>query len=594
MSIANQFPFADGKETFLDPLFSVSPLETFLKESGFNPNEVSRLIAKQKCGLPLYLSCDKGKSKNNKKLRLSSRQQLQQFSKWLRSHSWTDEQRKYALHIVSSHLIKVLSKTAEGEWRIFDGRMKGTQAYNKYYKARIIDRATKYLKEGAEILALTITCDPKDYDGDRVAAWEIYNAKAGRLKKELQRKYHGGYIQVLESTADGWPHAHIILALPKGSVQGYAKMRNKTKIRYGRIIDLINKFKPARIFCLEKISGKNTMHYLTKYIAKYETNNFFDLANKKDELDKSERKAVDCLLYTILVGARQFTLSQERHETGLQKEKGLFDEPPAKATETSDEPATDPRSGTAAGFAPAHTTALDCEDFSAQRYYLIKRCINLPDKCKNDVFTMGFAAFSKRFGNLPDREIEKRYENIKTFQRKGCKNNCGGCIYRHILNFIKGGDDYLINFSFWDIDGERKRWFDDCDFTDDESFMRHFKTAIQSIFKWLAINKLTFNDFERASIECGVVFMRSDLILQNWRTTVLQNRNESRKAAAPIVRKTEEQMRIAHEIWKEQVNKTWEKEHGDRELPGWYKIAEKKIDTEDYAAEVVEKLLNNA
>ena len=558
MQYPNAFPFTEKTETLLSSLMRPNWFDFSLSDWAIDANARLRLLAEKNCGMPQYLVAENASAKHEKKLRPSLREQLLPFVPWLRKNNFTDNQRRFGLQLASTHLMKVCIEDDDGGYRIFDGRMKGTQSYNKYYKAKIIDKAQGFIKNGDEIVALTITCNINDYGGDRYAAWCEYRQKAARLKKEIQRRYHGGYICVMESTKKGFPHAHIILALPKGSILGYDKMKNKTRIFYGELVKIINKFKPAKIFYLEKICGKNTMHYLTKYIAKYETNSFFDLIKKEGDLSKGERKAVDCLLYTTLAKMRQFTLSQKRHEKGLEPPPLLGDvsifEPTIKYIQANDER----QKSNAASFAPAPTTTLEIGNFRAERGYLIKRCINLPKCCFNDVYALPLSEYKRLFPSGTDRQIEKKLENIVKFRRRGRKCNCCQCIYKHIANFILGKDDFLINFKFWDFDGVCKRWYDDCDNLSDADFMAHFKAGIDLIFSWLKETRLNLDDFYRASLQCGVCFQKSGLAYENWRAAKKEWKKENGRPIEKLWNKSHEQLMAEHEQWKKEVNEKYD------------------------------------
>lgn len=464
-----------------------------------------------KCGVPNRFRIDPHPERPPRCSFYSAKNRLQKYKDWLSKNNWTDEQRKAGLRVLASKTRKVMARVDGGAWRIFDGRQKGTTAYNRFYRSRIIDRCMKYVKAEAEILALTVTCSVKEVGNDRVLAWGQYRGRVSRLLKEIRRAFGGGYVSVLESTKKGFPHAHIILALPKGSVAGYSKMKNRSKIYYGKIVNVIQKFKPAQQFRLEKISGKNTAFYLTKYISKFETNNFFALGDSKDDLSVEERKAVDCLLFTTLTGARQFTLSQESaSEQKLYKKELFGDCEVFHATRDLSGNGKVAISNSTTS-APPDPDPIPAGDFSAKRFFLIRRCINLPSCCRDRVYTMSLQRFRGLFGGGSDRDIESSYQNIQTFMKMGDSFSCQGCIYSHLYRFIMGFDDYLLNPWVQTGDGYLFRYFDECDMNDDEEFLRYLCGILWYIGYCVNNNLCNLAEFARAGhYDKGIDLSRKD------------------------------------------------------------------------------------
>lgn len=441
----------------------------------------------------------KGREKNSYNP-FSAKNQLSQFSEQLTIRNWTDTERLKGLHILKSRVFKVLAKMPSGDFHIFDGRQKGTAAYNKYYKAKIIDNCKALIKGGFDLMALTVTCSARDYNFNRLAAWSEYTDKLNRLVKQLARRFHCRYVAVLESTKKGFPHAHIVLGVPKGTIKGYQKMRNKQKFIFGDFYNYVKKFAPAKVFCLEKIAGKNTAWYLTKYISKYETNDFFSLTDKGQDFTTEERKAIDCLLYTTLCGTRQFRMSKTVQAVCVgdeQKQRELdFKDNAAQKQEANQETAA----SRAACTHEDNQNAPAEENCSAKRYDLIKRCIKLPECCKSRVMAMPLSQYQRLFGRKPDKEIEQNYKNIETFKKKGRVRGCRGCIYTHIYNFAMCRDDWVINPLITYGNLEPQRLFDGVDLNNDEQFIKTFEAAFKLIY--IAINQkgLSLDGFYKAAM----------------------------------------------------------------------------------------------
>lgn len=503
MSSVNNFPFTEKTETFLSSLFDGSDgLFDFIDKNDTERN-AAFFNSTAKCGTPDFLR-DNGDSayhKNPDRDRLLK--ELAWLEPFMHEGGLTDTHIKRALAQCSSHVYKIRTDDPEKGSRVFDSNTRGTKRYNTIKRAKIIDKSSEMVEKKLHTLCVTVTCDPNEYNNDRFLAWYSWKIKLNRFLKELRRYYEFEYVSVLESTANQYPHAHIIMGFQNEPQKGFAKLKPGKTIKFGSFVDKVKKYRPARIFCIKKLGNKGAAWYASKYVSKTETNHFFGLAKKEGNLTKEERKAALCYLYTIMAQVRQFQFSQHKCKGNVVEQKELFSEEVTKQVENKSNPATVSQENSGASFAAPTDDPRWWKNADACVRYLITRCINLPKICFFKAFMMTTNRFLHLFPDMDDKQVENSYYNIKKFDENAACLGCKGCLYTHIANFLKGNDDWVINFSFWDIDGERKRWFDDCDLLDSEDFMAHFKSAVKFVLRYLYQNKMNIRDFELYSLKWG-------------------------------------------------------------------------------------------
>lgn len=409
--------------------------------------------------------------------------------------TWYEELMRTGLGILESRRVWFFIHNPEFGDRVFEGMQRGNVRYCKKYKHKIIDKAEDMIRRGGQLMALTVTFDAKNFTENRIKAWKDYPKLLSRLMKELRRKYKCEYISVLESTNKGYPHAHIVLGFAKGTIPYYDKLKNKTKLKYGELYEVVKKFAPARKFHLEVIKGNSTAFYLVKYIAKGEKKGVFDLLKKDGHFTKDERKLLQCLLYCTACGIRQIRMSEKIYfddsaEPGAQEE---VDSVGAAAEQTDEN--SQKESGTAAVDAHPDQNPPAGENSTAKRWALITRCNKLPSHCLQKVYLMTQSRKMLLFGDADGREIESDYEKLQTFKRYAAEVGCGGCFFALVASAVLTNNLDLINIVYWDKDYRRKRWFDDVDLTDDAAFVDALERLITFYLAAVSSQEYTTTEF---------------------------------------------------------------------------------------------------
>ena len=412
-----------------------------------------------------------------------------------KTDQWSEKTLLEGLKILYSKKMWLKIFYDEVGWRVFEGMQRGSPRYCKMFRHKIIDRAQDMIRRGGEIMALTVTFDAKNFTENRIKAWEEYSKLLSRLMKELRRKYKCEYISVLESTNKGYPHAHIILAFKKGTIPYYGKLKNKTKIKYGELFNIVKKFAPARKFHLEVIKGNATAFYLVKYIAKGEKKDIFELLKKDGHLTKDERKLLQCLLYCTACETRQVRMSEKIYFDDSVKPDAQvgIDSAGTAAGQTDASPQKE--SGTAAWADHPDQDLPAGENSTAKRWALITRCNNLPRHCLHHIYVMSHKRKMLLFGDADGRAIESDYEKSKLFDKNAAIVGCGGCFFALVAKAVILNDIKKINIVYWDKDYRRKRWFDGVDLADDAAFVDALERLITFYLAAISSQEYTTTEF---------------------------------------------------------------------------------------------------
>lgn len=315
----------------------------------------------------------------------------------------------------------------KGEKRIFTGNTKGTERYNKKVACKIQDQISYFASLNWETFALTITYDVARYGENRIEAWQGYTAHINHVLEHLRKHYRLEYCWVKESTKKGYPHAHIVLAFPPGTVKGYKRMQNNKSLKYGWLFNQIKKRVDSRVFELRPIKGNNVKYYLTKYINKFSENNLFECSEEKHELTDEERKGCLCLLYTVVTHTRQYGMTKfKKQEQFSEKESILLST--VSHVETVKEQYISSK-----GNSPEGALAL-----RALRADLIKLCINPPCNMLHDIYSVKQSVLEQHKIEKIDESFIKNSEKWEKLRKISTPIGCKGCFWSEFYKLISG------------------------------------------------------------------------------------------------------------------------------------------------------------
>lgn len=351
--------------------------------------------------------------------------QLYFIRKALLKGTVSDEDLKDGLRIINNSIKAFSFLREDGKRTFFTSYTKGTARYGKKQASESQDYIQNHVNAGWEAFFYTLTCDPKKY-ANRYDAWKNYKKREVMPALENLRKHHHmEYIGFMESTAKGYPHIHIVMFFPKGSIAGYEKMKPGQVIYYGKLFEHLRRRQNSVISKLIALKGDNVKYYLTKYVTKESESNVLQLEKKKDAFTKSERKLALGLVITKACAIRTKICCKDRS----------IPQPSASSGGLAASVLT-PQSFVADFMARQKSGDLSERDFARLRAYLIKLCTNSPLSCGHCLDVMSYRNFYSLF-NADCGEVDaNNEENYLRFQSKSVKLGCRGCFFRSLMDLI--------------------------------------------------------------------------------------------------------------------------------------------------------------
>lgn len=346
----------------------------------------------------------------------------------------SDDEIKRAINILSNRIMILRYKNDQNEIRYFESFTKGTNRYNKKLSSKVKDFTAAVCENGTETFALTVTCDPKKYNNNRFDAWKNYTQDINKTLENLRKHKGLKYLWVKESTAKGYPHAHIVLSFPKGFCKGYDKMQNAKRLYYGEFYEYIKKNIVAPMFELQPIKGNNLKYYLTKYISKGEDDDVYRLGKKGEFLTKAERKEALAFIMTTVTKTRLCGFCKLK-EMAIQNTSRTDAERLSKHLRKT-------------GLKLMKNSSRECnerENFARLRALLIKLCNNSPFTCCKNLYTMSKNTFQKEISQDIDDEFLADKKKQQKFNVLSKRVTCNGCIWSDLVRFINGDKNSVIN-----------------------------------------------------------------------------------------------------------------------------------------------------
>lgn len=323
-----------------------------------------------------------------------TRDKLLWAKKVLEERNLNDEELKICTKIVSSSLMMLQTENSKGNIAWFEGNAKGTARYNTLQRGKILDFVTEHSSKKYDCFFLTITCDTKKYS-NRADAWENFLQKdVYKVTEKLRKHYSGEYVATLESTTKGYPHAHIMMFVPKNTFPELKYYHNQQRVKKGRLFDLVSRSVFSPIFDLQAAKGKNLKWYLTKYIGKGIEESVFDIIKKDGELKKSDRKQLQEFIYLKLFNRRKVLMTRK----GCKTEKADCDKLPEVSVSKK------------------QTSESEQKDATKLRTILTSICTNSPLLSDKIVHSMDFFNFSYTFNTPPTRNNDVSDENAEVFE----------------------------------------------------------------------------------------------------------------------------------------------------------------------------------
>ena len=405
-----------------------------------------------------------------------------------------------ALEICASSLLMLQTKGSNGKISWFESNAKGTKRYNKVQQGKILDFVEEKKQEGKDCFFLTLTCDVKKY-ASRAYAWENYlREEVYRVTENLRKHYNAEYVATLESTANGYPHIHMMLFFPHNTFEELKHYHNQQKIKKGRLFDMVRNAVNSEVFDLQAAKGKNLKWYLVKYIGKGIEEDVFSILNKKDEWKKSDLKQVQEYIYLKSFGRRKLLMTRKNCKKSeiIQKREGCFKEKDFESLVSSVAP------GASASVAEKCTekeakdgvrvlleriSRMSACHATKLRGYLTSICTNSPSWEDISIESMSFHDFISNFGRVPGRNDDVSEEDMKNF-------HFHSQLMVNTRNFIEDFMKFVVNPEGSDINRKEyvsfyrdiyNRMLDKYDFSDDRQFLQAVFEAFCFYVDWILV-----------------------------------------------------------------------------------------------------------
>ena len=418
----------------------------------------------------------------------------------LRERNLNEDELKKALEICSSSLLMLQSVNSKGKVAWFESNAKGTKRYNKLQRGKILDFVEQRKSEGKDCYFLTLTCDIKKY-GSRAFAWENYlKEEVYRVTENLRKHYDAEYIATLESTANGYPHIHMMLFFPHDTFPELKYYHNQQNIRKGTLFCMINRSVNSEVFNLQAAKGDNLKWYLTKYIGKGMEEDVFSLLDKKDGWKPSDIKQVQEYIYLKSFNRRKLLMTRKnckkdkieedklKADSAMEYEKTIhfasslasdFDNMPRHEYEARDEVCV----------LLERIGRMSAKTAAQLRSNLTSICTNSPSWSDTFVESMSFTDFISHFNRVPDRNNDVSEEDSKDFSFHSKVMFDSRNFIEDFMKFVVDPKHSDINRKeyvsfYWDI---YNRMLDKYDFSDDRQFLQAVFEAFCFYVDWILV-----------------------------------------------------------------------------------------------------------
>lgn len=418
----------------------------------------------------------------------------------LKERNLNEDELKKALEICSSSLLMLQSVNSKGKVAWFESNAKGTKRYNKLQRGKILDFVEQKRSEGKDCYFLTLTCDIKKY-GSRAFAWENYlREEVYRVTENLRKHYDAEYIATLESTANGYPHIHMMLFFPHDTFPELKYYHNQQNIRKGTLFCMINRSVNSEVFNLQAAKGDNLKWYLTKYIGKGMEEDVFSLLDKKDGWKPSDIKQIQEYIYLKSFNRRKLLMTRKnckknrieedrvKTDSAMEYEKIIhfasslasdFDGMPQPKDETRDEVCV----------LLERIGRMSAKTAARLRSNLTSICTNSPSWSDTFVESMNFHDFISHFNRVPDRNNDVSEEDSRNFSFNSKVMFDSRNFIEDFMKFVVDPKHSDINRKeyvsfYWDI---YNRMLDKYDFSDDRQFLQAVFEAFCFYVDWILV-----------------------------------------------------------------------------------------------------------
>lgn len=442
---------------------------------------------------------------NRKKRKYNPYNSLQFVRDALKDRNLYEWELRKALRRCFRSVMMLQTKGRNGKISWYESYTKGTKRYNKIQKGKILDFVEKKKQEGKDCFFLTLTCDVKKYTS-RAEAWENYlQEEVYPVTENLRKHYDAEYVGTLESTANGYPHIHMMLFFPHNKFPEFKHYHNQQRIRKGRLFDMVNKTVNSEVFDLQAAKGKNLKWYLVKYIGKGIDEDVFSLLDKKDAWTKSDLKRVQELVYLRVFhkrkllmtrkGCKKSKIVQESEDSFKSKDfESLVHSVAPEASTSFAKKYTEEEYRNQVRFLLESIDRMSADHATKLRGYLTSICINSPSWEDISIRSMAVFDFAERFCRVPERNNDVSEEDMKNFDRHSTLIFNSRNFIEDFMKFIINPDDSVINRKQWIVEEEdiSTKLLDKYDFSDDKDFLKAVFSTFCTYVEFILLRQTSY------------------------------------------------------------------------------------------------------
>lgn len=341
----------------------------------------------------------------------------------------TDKCLKVSLKILRDSL-SVFIKGKGGEYSAFESNANGTRRKSNQDRDKIALHARRCNVLHPHTLFLTLTQRVNPGKDDIISQYKFFGEQSSKFLMFLVKEWHCTYEVVSESTKNGYRHAHIVLHFAKmPDVAKIVKRKHSADVYGGKLREWIKLHWSLGTSKLEISKDRSPVTYLLKYVTKFAYSDMTKLVSEEKELNADERKGILTLILPILSRTRRFNLSQLSKSEIEEADRLLAQNGANKCTKLKISKLV---------FKSAKPDKIS---LLRPRRSLDSLCINSEPPCHSFIRIMGYKKFKKTsFGEIEEfKDLPEEFK-AKIFNR-AIPVGCRGCVYTHILNELKTGND---------------------------------------------------------------------------------------------------------------------------------------------------------
>jgi hypothetical protein len=216
-------------------------------------------------------------------------------------------------HATELHLAQrptIMFVDDEGGADFFKGSVRGDPTYSKKLGLRIAEASATLQQIPGSTVFITITYAVNQETPNMFDAQSIHSEVVDKFLRHCRAQGNFHYICVLEQTAKGYPHVHILCKWEGKFFKFRRDSKGRLILKNRTLYKKIKGWQPYPQFKLLGVEDDKASYYITKYVSKglVSPNRYIGQLSEKDM--KEQRKSMLCYIIGYMAHARQFRISK--------------------------------------------------------------------------------------------------------------------------------------------------------------------------------------------------------------------------------------------------------------------------------------------